>query len=503
MNAVNRLYTRAAALLSNGSDLFFSSNPRRSARPFVGGWLALLYLLGVYWFGVFFAWGDHSLFFMDWADITGPRLTFLRDAVQTGQLPLHLSDPSTTHGATNRYLAVPDTLISPQAVLLHRFSVTRFNFVNVLLLYTAGYAGLLVLRRRLRLSLFVFSAAALLFNFNGNLLAHYCVGHTSWGGYFLFPWFIWLALRLVDGERTWRWTFQTAVLLLVIWLQGSFHQYLWLLFFLAFLPLGLRDSFWFCLRAGILTLLASAFRLFPAALLSGKYNAEFITGFPSLFSLWDALVQPGHQLNTQAFPAGVEGVGAWELNTYIGLAAALALLYFGVYRGLLRSDGPYRRLAWPLAGIFLLSLGEFYGWLRLIPIPLIQGQRVTSRMILLVLAFVIVLAAERLQRSLDGLGQAQQDSPPAVPSGTWRGLAALGLAITVSELWLNIQAWNVLNAEKFSWWVYFDRHKWFVANRMDDTLYLGLVAAGLAVSCLTLLGLGLAAWRERRRQSPA
>jgi hypothetical protein len=490
---LKQLLPRMNAFLGAFWDLFFTPAVPRSRRWAAWVWIALVYLLGAYWFGLFFEWGDHSLFFMDWADITGPRLTFLRDAIQTGQLPLHLSDPSATHGATYRYLSVPDTEISPQAILLLRVSVTRFNFFDVLILYTAGYAGLLALRKRLRLSLIVFTAVSLLYNFNGNILAHYSVGHTSWSGYFFFSWFVWLALRLIDGDRSWRWTFYTTALLFAIWLQGSFHHFVWLLFFLAFGALFIRGAFWFCLRAGTFALLASAFRLFPAALLVGKYNAEFITGFPTLYSVWDALTNPANQLNAFYFPAGIEGAGGWEFNTYIGLAAALALLYFGVYRGLVRRDSPFRSLALPLAGMFFLCFGEFYGWLRLLPIPLIQGERLSSRSILVLLVFLIVIAAERLQRWLDAASLDAARTDPAPRIGT-----AIVVLITVSELWLNIQAWRIANAEKFSWWVYFDRHKWFVANQMDDTLYIGLVFGGLALTILTLAALAFAAWKENR-----
>ena len=146
------------------------------------------------------------------------------------------------------------------------------------------------------------------------------------------------------------------------------------------------------------------------------------------------------------------------------------LLYFGIYRGLVLPDLPFRSLALPLAGMFLLSFGEIYGWLRLLPIPIIQGERVSSRIISVVLVFLILIAAERVQRWLDA---ANLDPAPRVG-------AALVLLITVSEMWLNVQAWRIANAEKFSWWVYFDRHKWFVANHMEDTLYIGLVFGGLA-----------------------
>jgi hypothetical protein len=489
------MFNKLSIQLSSLAGLFFTPEVPRSRRWLSWGWLALVYLLGIYWFGLFFSWGDHSLFFMDWADITGPRLTFLRDAIQTGQLPLHLSDPSTTHGSTYRYLTVPDVLVSPQAFLLARFSVTRFDFINVLLLYTAGYAGLLVLRRRLRLSLIAFTAVSLLYNFNGHILAHYSVGHSSWAGYFLFSWFIWLALRLADGDRSWRWTLYTSGLMFIIWLQSSFHQYLWLLFFLGFCALFVRGAFWVSLRTGTFALLVSAFRLFPAILLTGKYNAQFVTGYPTLYSVWEALTNPGNQLNSYFFPIGFESAGEWEFCAYIGLAAALALLYFGIYRGLVRRGSPFRALALPIAGIFFLSLGQVYGWVRLLPIPILQGERVSSRMFSVVLVFLIVLAAERFQRWLD-----ECSAPDGSPANIAPRIAStLVVLLTANELWLNVQAWRVSNAEKFSWWVYFDRHKWFVANQMQDTLYIGLILGGLVVSVLSLAGLGFAVWHEKRR----
>ena len=79
-----------------------------------------------------------------------------------------------------------------------------------------GFAGLLVLRSRLRLSAISFAALFLLFNFNGHILAHYSVGHATRGGYFLFPWFVWLILRLLDGDRSWAWTLGMSVLMIEV-----------------------------------------------------------------------------------------------------------------------------------------------------------------------------------------------------------------------------------------------------------------------------------------------
>ena len=452
--------------------------------------LVLLYALGIFWFGSFFEWGDHTLEYHDWADITAPRFQFLKTAMRAWQFPLHISDPSTMHGFTVRYLAVSDAFISPQYVLLLRLSIQRFNLVNVWLLYTLGFLGLLVLRRRLRLSLVSFAALFFMFNFNGHLLAHYSVGHATWGGYFLFPWVIWLTLRLLDGERSWALTLGYAGTLLAIWLQGSFHQYVWLLMLLAAIGIFIPRTFWMAARLGIFALLAGAFRLLPSIMLYGKFSAGFESGYPSLFALWDSLVRVTDPLNSSYFPKGIveNGVGSWETAAFIGLLGGVFLLYFGVYRGLLQREGPYRALLLPLGLVLLFCLGTLMGELRQLPIPIIQGERVSARMFSVVLVFGLALAAERFQHALDG-------------APDWRAALAgslLGLGITAVDLWGDLNVWRISNGSQLFWRV-FEDNKWFVQNNYTDTLYLWLVFGGLALSALTLLALGGLAWREAQR----
>jgi hypothetical protein len=468
---------------------FFEPEPHRSRRILTAVWLVGLYLLGGLWFGYFDSWGDHTLFFQDWADITGPRFQFLRDAAQTGQLPLHISDPSTMHGNTYRYLAVPDTLISPQYLLMKRFSVQRFQLINILIFYSLGFIGLLALGRKLRLSLFTFSLLFFLYNFNGNILAHLSVGHATWVGYFLFSWFVLLIFQLLEGDHSWRWCFQMSFLMFVIWLQGSFHQYLWLLLMLGLVGLCVPGKFWVMVRVGFFVLLMSAFRILPAILLYGRYGASYISGYPTLWLLWDSLVNLTNPLSIPVVTTGGEGLSAWETTNFIGLLATLWMLYFGLARGLFGKEAPARRLMLPLGGMLLLSVGQIFGFLRLLPIPMIQGERVGTRIISVVLVFLLVIAAERSQRWLDGVGER---------TFVQIGLT-LGFAFTLMELWVNSGFWMISNGVKIFWWVYYDAHRWFVKDNYSDRTYLWLVFGGLALSLATIAGLGLAAWLERKR----
>ena len=124
----------------------FESKPLHRKRWITWTCLAALYQAGVCLWGYFFSWGQFPLGFHDWAHISGPRLTFLKDALVQGLPPLHISDPDPSDpyplgGITDRFLVIPDQILSPQVILLRILPIGVFVAGNVLLLYSLGYAG--------------------------------------------------------------------------------------------------------------------------------------------------------------------------------------------------------------------------------------------------------------------------------------------------------------------------------------------------------------------------
>jgi len=475
------------------AESILASGPFGKYRTLSVLWLTVLYLSGIAGFGHFFQWGNFDMMYMDWSNITGPRLQFFRSAVLQGEFPLHISDNATLQSATNRYLAVPDTFISPQFLLLYKLPLPIFSMVDVWLLYSAGFGGLLALRRKLRLSLVSFTVLFLLFNFNGSILGHLSAGHLTWGGYFLFSWYVWLVLRLVEGDRSWTWTALMAVLLLIIWLQGSFHQYVYLLIMLAAVAIFIPAAFWTVIRTGLVTFVVSAFRILPGILAYTNYKQTFINGYPSLISIWDNLVSlPGSAVNSANNYAGLgDFPGGWEMTAFVGLVGGLFLVYFGVYCGLLKRQSPYRALLAPLGVILLLTLGQVFDLFRQLPIPLIQGERVSSRLFEVVLAFGLVLAAERFQRWLD-----EGPQKPVALAGALLGLGLIGF-----DLWQDLTYWSVAN-RPLVYWNFFNPANWTVKNDYADTRYLWAVFGGLAVSIVAIVILGGLSWREHRALHP-
>ncbi|MCD4672343.1 MAG: hypothetical protein K8R77_06755 [Anaerolineaceae bacterium] len=455
------------------------------------GWLGGLYAMGVFLWGKFFNWGSIPFDWLDWAEVNAPRLAFVKDAVMEGVLPLHMADTSALRNVTDRFLTVPDPILSPQVLLLKFLDVGPFVLLHVLLLFTLGAWGLLWFRRRYNLSLVSFTALFLLFNFNGHILAHLSVGHVTFAGYFLFPWFLVLIFQLVvDGQKSWAWVAKMAILLFVIWLQGAFHQYVWALMFLGLIGLTSWKAFWPALKAGIAAVLLSMVRILPPAMMLGQYDDEFLGGYPSVWDFVrsmvtivfpaDSIEAPRNMLNTLAW---------WEFDLYLGLIGAAFLLYFGLGRWLKykRSETAYPALLLPVAVLFVFSIGRVYRLVRLIPIPLLAGERASIRMIILPVVTLLILAAIEFQawlreRKLDPVLQ----------------VSSLGILFLLGhDLWQHLKVWQVTNAVEAFPVARVDLTLKVVGNHPDPA-YTNMLVIGAVVSALTLAALIVLWVRERR-----
>ena len=490
MDRITRWFQTLTTYLGIAASGLFSVPQTTGQRRAAVFWMAGLYVSGILLWGFFFDWGKIPLEFHDWAEVAAPRFQFLKDAVTRGLFPLHISNWSTLAYVTDRYLSVPDAFLSPQFVLLRWLDIGPFVYFNTLLLYSAGFLGLLKLRARFKLSVASFSLLFLLFNFNGHLLAHFGVGHATWGGYFLFPWVVLALFDLLAGDRSWSLAARLSGILFLMFIQGSFHQFVWVLLLLVLIGACIPRLLWPAAKLAICAVLLSAARILPPVLLLGKFDNQFIAGYASLKSIWDALSEmalPGDLTNSMGL---TRPVGLWEYSLYIGLAGAVFLIVFGLYSWLRRQrSGVTRELVLPLAIVVLLSLGTLYRWVEQLPLPLFAGERISSRMVSLVLVFLVVIATIEFQRWLD-----EQPRP-----GWLLGGLGVGVLVLAHDLWQNLRLWRPANAAAFYAPKTFAAQDWFVSNNYGDGGYLGLIALGAGVSLATLAILLFLAWREKRK----
>lgn len=469
---------------------FFAPTPPRRYRWLPWAWTGILFVCGILFWGIFLHWGAIPFDFHDWAEVNAARIAFVRQALLQGELPLQMSSDAFLRSLTDRYFVLPDVISSPQMVLLGIMQTGPFILVNTLLLYGIGMGGLLWLRRRFNLSSAAFTLLFLVYNFNGYIQAHLSVGHVTWGGYFLFSWLLVFAIQLLDRPQGWRWTAGVAALLFFMVLNGSFHQFVWSLYFLGLLGIAAYRRFFTVLRALAFGGLLSAVRLLPPALGLGEFSNEFISGYPNPGSLVDGLIRLVTPAQAYQTRLNYHGLGFWELDLYVGLAGAVLLLVFGGYawvRNLLRGK-QYPQLVLPAVVLGVFSLYVFYKPVMFVPFPLITAERVSSRMVILPFLLVSLWAAVNLQGFFNqGMGQ------------KWwaRGTVIAALAILGYDLYQHLLAWQVTQAAQAFPPTPVNLNQNLVGG-YPDPIYTNLLIVGSAVTLLTAVFLAWMAWREHQ-----
>jgi len=479
-------YNRLVDFIEGAIAALFKADQERRFRwvnrlCFVG-----LYLFGALVWGFFLNWGRIAFDFHDWNQ-EGPRYYFLREALLEGELPLTIGSEL---ASTENFLAIPDTIISPQIVLLRFVEPGTFVLINSLFLYTLGFIGLLLLRRKFKWSAISFSFVFVLFSLNGHPIAQVAVGHSMWISYFLLPYFVLLVYELIEGDVGWKWVTYMALLVLGINLNGGFHFANWILLFLLLLGLTSRRYLAPALMAIMFSVLVSLPRILPAALEFGGEGRSFISGFFSITDMISAFVtlKPPEQ----ALSGMNSALGWWEVDTYTGALGLIFLLIFGVYWTLQNSEkepADHRRLMGAMLAMVVLSLGKVFQPITMLPIPLAATERVSSRFIIVPVVILIVLAGIALERFLR--------------SRNWgvgtRVATLLILGITAHDLLQHARLWRVENMGLLFPSTPVDIRAEVITQA--DSLYVSALLIGLGISVLTLVFLLVMNRREQARDT--
>lgn len=450
---------------------------------------APLYLVGVVHWVLFFNFGSITFEAYDWSKEFA-YYDALQQALQQGRMPWHFGNEATYHG-TDRILALPELVLSPELLLLPFMTVDEFILVHTLILYTAGFVGCLLLQRRYRLAPIPFTILFILFNFNGHITAHLASGHTMWNGYFLLPFFCLYLLEVLEQAPSFLPALKLPLVLFAMMLQGSFHMVFWCWMFLFFFILG-NLHLW---RQGLLMLGFSAalslVRLLPAVVAFWNFKDYlFISGFPSLAVLVDGFTVIRE--HTVAYLGGIYGSLAWgEYDFYVGVLGFGLLLWLGVGMRFSKNpaleDAKYPGLDLPLAALSVLSLSDVYVMIANLPLPLVNGERVPSRFLIIPVVMLMVLSALRLQRWLNS----------REPSRVVTWLFVAGILQACVTLASHSYFWNVARFEKDP------TSHWAVPVQVGvtarpDAVYVASVILGAVLSVIAF-GAWVACFRHFRR----
>lgn len=353
--------------------------------------IVLAYLAGLVYWVVYFVKGAPTFTGNDWLK-EQVFSNLLREALYAGQLPWRMS-VDFYHAGVAELIANPEISLTPDFLLLGVLPNNVYFLIHWLLFFTAGFVGTVLLARKYVLSSLAFLFLFALFNFNGFVGAHLSEGHIQWAGYFLFPlffyWFSDVGVAAPDGRI--KVALKIALLLGVMFINGSFHMAIWCLMLMA-LTLIYRSDLWRPVGLAILiAALIGVARFVPAAVYFPA-KTDFVSGYPSFSTLLDAFTFIYHPESPAR--GGTFGNLAWhEYNFYIG--------YIG-FVFLVAGTAEYIRAklhsvpVWwfPAAFImFMFAMGDVY---QLIPnsgLPFTTIERVASRFMVMPFCVLLIVAA--------------------------------------------------------------------------------------------------------------
>jgi hypothetical protein len=455
--------------------------------------LIVLFSIGFAFWCWFFNRGRLTFVPHDWS-LFGKYLSVIKQSLADKAIPYYVSNHFL---GTDRFLGLPETILSPQIFLLNYSSIGTFVLIHFLILYTLGFAGCILIKRKFELSLFTFSILFMIFNFNGHIISHLSVGHLSWGGYFLLPYFVLWSINLADGEDSKHQIGKLAFILFGILLQGSLHIYLWCLILLGTLCIqgkGLRKPIMMII---LLSFSLSAFRLFPAAITFFNKEHGFVSGFPSIAVLVESLIQirDPNYLIPMGSVIGVR-VGWWEFSHYISVLGFGMIIYFGYYQRLKNYSGPdpylFRHFDLPIIVLTVFSLSYIFGLIASLPIPLINVERNSSRFLILPLLLLTVISCVRLQQTLNNHKVALNTGLMAL-AGLLHGLFSLGT---------NALNWQLVNLQASFKDLQTDLTVSLVPlSQKSEWLYLLTVKFSFIISVLTLGACAVFFWPSKKTKA--
>ena len=396
--------------------------------------LGIAYLAGVFHWAWILNYGRVDYKFFDWQkffDYYG----VLKKALMENSIPWFMPH---YYKGTNQFLAIPETDLSPTTFLLKFLSVDEFFLAQSLILYSLGFVGSLMIRKKYQWSLFAFLCFFLIFNFNGHIVSHLTFGHWPWISYFLFPFYLLWTLRLVEGDCSPAHGARLAVLMSGILLLGGLHTFFWCLFFLGLVCLFQKKFFKPVLIGTGLCVAISSYRIIPAMFTYFGYKNKFAFGFPSIPEFFESMILI-REFKTVLGPVldKIGYYGWWEINHYIGVLGLGFVLYFGINLRRLQEEKwegqDYRILDGPMVIMTILSFSFIYGLITLLPIPLITVERISSRFFIIPLLILMTLACMGMQQRFER------------ESETWSlmGLALAGLLFEGLMLLSHSFAWQV------------------------------------------------------------
>ena len=355
-----------------------------------------LYLYGLCCWYKIFGNGNCSFVTTDWT-FHAKFTSVLKDAVLAWEVPFYSVE---SIQLTNKIIADPRVLLSPQVLLLRYLEIEQFYYVNICIMYSICFIGLLKIRKFYELSIIPFFILYSLVSFNGYVIGHVAGGHAEWIGYFFLPLLVYYFLKLLEEEEdAYSYSIKIALVLFCMYLQGAIHLCNFVIYFMGVYSLFSLRHFGPIFVSLVTAFFLSAIRFFPVLVSFGNNHPfDALQGWPSFHTVIEAfcVIRPFDY--SPLIPHSVH----WsEYNYYLGVLGFAFITYFGIYKAFPRNRNDWGIDSKTVVLFFItLFLSFAYIWKKTffnIDFILFTTERVPSRFLIVPLLFILVIAVRNLQ----------------------------------------------------------------------------------------------------------
>ena len=428
----------------------------------------------------------------------------ISESLRSRTIPYHVPNYPKMHTVgKDRFLGSVPYTISPQALLLFFVNSQIFTIINLLLMFSIGFYGCIIIKRRYNLGLLSFAFLFLIFNFNGYWVEKVSAYGPGYMGYFLLPFVLYILMQISNLDYSnkneqHKWGVWLGLCTATILFQGSFHLYVEIITFIIIWGI-INFRYWQpALISCIVSFLIGMVRFLPAAVSYGtspNRHALIWGGYSNPQHFMDAFVDLRTHLDHPIY-------GWWESSLFISLVGLLFLFYFGIWAPFMKHKWTklnlWKTLILPCSIILFISFRRFK--YILIPnwIPLLNAESITTRYMIIPLLIVTFIATINLQGFIDKYWK-------------WKNVRYL-LVISIfsltlflfnhSRLWrmhkvqnefISYNSWN--EGERIAH-EYYINLQLYINNNMDDKIYIIAFLMGLFLSVISFFLVILWLWRK-------
>lgn len=299
------------------------------------------------------------------------------------------------------FLSVPMVSFSPQSLLLYFVDSEVYTLINLILLYSIGFVGCLLIRNYYNLSIIPFIFLYLIFNFNGYVVEKYSAYGSSQMGYYFFPYIFYFLLRLSEeknNQKRFFWSILLGLFLSLVLIQGSFHYWAELLTFVVFWSVA-NYKLWKASFLIYVTHFSTGFCRLLTSFYTYKFSKnphtyEWKQGYNNLEIFISSLVSTKDQLTPEVF-------SSWETSLYISIIGLFLIIYFSLWAHVIKA--PWRKFTgWkyfvlPCLLITIISFRQFKYYIVPEFIPMLNIESLFHRYIIFSLLLLTIIATINFQ----------------------------------------------------------------------------------------------------------